>query len=118
MSRYLVARLRSQGGVMSLPVGWYSVALSTQQPDRKTRALARSHRSPAVSSALTMLMQIQGNPEMPDANRIWVLPDNLWAIYGRSEHLTRGVHRVGRTFVASDARPPPWTTLHCLQGQQ
>ena len=31
---------------------------------------------------------------------------------GRPEHLTRVAHRVGRAFVACDARPPPWTTLH------
>ena len=47
-----------------------------------------------------------------------VLPDNLWAIYSRSERLARVAHRVGRAFVASDARPSPWTTVHCLQGRQ
>ena len=41
-----------------------------------------------------------------------VLPDYLWAICGCPEYLTRVVHRVGRAFAASDARPPPWTTLH------
>jgi len=30
----------------------------------------------------------------------------------RPEHGTRVAHRVGRAFVAGDARPPPWTTLH------
>ena len=74
MSRYLVARFRSQGGVMSLPVGWYSVALSTQysaarQEDQRFGAES-SIEVPAVSRALTVLMQIQGNPEMPDVNRI------------------------------------------------
>ena len=39
-------------------------------------------------------------------------PDNLWARKGQSERVTRVAHRVGRAFVASDARPPPWTTLH------
>lgn len=74
MSRYLVARLRSQGGVMSLPVGWYSVALSTQysaarQEDQRFGAES-SIGVPAAPSALAVLMQILGNPEMPDANRI------------------------------------------------
>ena len=48
---------------------------------------------------------------------ISVLPDYLWAVCGRPERLTRAAHRVGRAFVASDARPPPWTTLHCLVQQ-
>ena len=79
MSRYLVARFRSQGGVMSLPVGWYSVALSTQllstqysatkQEDQRFGAES-SIEVPVVSRALTVLMQIQGNPEMPDVNRM------------------------------------------------
>ena len=47
-----------------------------------------------------------------------VLSDYSWAICGRPERLTRVAHRVGRAFVASDARPPRWTTLHCLQGRQ
>ena len=81
MSRYLVARFRSQGGVMSLPVGWYSVALSTQHSALSTQYSAARQEDqrfgaessievPAVSRALTVLMQIQGNPEMPDVNRI------------------------------------------------
>jgi len=45
-----------------------------------------------------------------------VLPDYLWAICGRFERLRRVAHRAGRAFVASDARPSPWTTLRRLQG--
>ena len=41
-----------------------------------------------------------------------VLPDYLWAFDRQSERLIRVAHRVGRAFVAGDARPPPWTTLH------
>jgi hypothetical protein len=36
-----------------------------------------------------------------------VPPQYLWAFYGRFEHPTRVDHRVGRAFVAGDARPPP-----------
>ena len=68
MSRYLVARLRSQGGVMSLPVGWYSAPLSTQT-GRPAFWRESSIEVPAAASALAVLMQIQGNTEMPDANR-------------------------------------------------
>ena len=74
MSRHLVARLRSQGGVMSLPVGWYSVALSTQYSAARQEDQRFGAESligvPAAAGALTVLMQIQGNPEVPDANRI------------------------------------------------
>src|SRR5450759_1219430 len=43
------------------------------------------------------------------------LPDYLWAFGRQTERPTRVAHRAGRAFVASDARPTPWTTLHCLQ---